>query len=92
MHRVTTLDIFKKEVVKIARQKNAMLFHCYIQGDIFKIATAKRVQQFDFTNLKSEKQICKYIDTAIQILRKHLPEQLLLFSETKFKRNHASGK
>jgi len=92
MHTVTTLDIFKKEVVKMARQKNAMLFHCYIQGDIFKIATAKRVQQFDFTNLKSEKQICKYIDTAIQILRKHLPEQLLLFSETKFKRNSASGK
>ena len=91
MHTVTTLDIFKKEVVKIARQKNAMLFHCYIQGDIFKIATAKKVQQFDFSKLKSEKQICKYIDTAIQILRKHLPEQLLLFSETKFKRDSASG-
>ena|GEM_PF-3345371 len=92
MHTVTTLDIFKKEVVKMARQKNALLFHCYIQGDIFKIATAKRVQQFDFKDIKSEKQICKYIDTAIQILRKHLPEQLLLFSETKFKRNSAFGK
>lgn len=91
MHTVTTLDIFKKEVVKMARQKNAMLFHCIIQGDIFKIATAKKVQQFDFNNLKSEKQICKYIDTAIQILRKHLPEQMLLFSETKFKRKSNSG-
>jgi len=50
------------------------------------------VQQFDFSNLKSKKQICKYIDTAIQILRKHLPEQLLLFSETKIKRNFASEK
>jgi hypothetical protein len=92
MHTVTTLDIFKKEVVKMARQKNAMLFHCYIQGDIFKIATAKKVQQFDFTNIKSEKKICHFIDEAIQILRKHLPHQLLLFSETKFKRNSASGK
>lgn len=92
MHTVTILDIFKKEVVKMARQKNAMLFHCYIQGDIFKIATAKKVQQFDFSNLKSEKQICKYIDIAIQILRKHLPEQMLLFSETKFKRDSTAGK
>ena len=87
MHTVTTLDIFKKEVVKIARQKNAMLFHCYIQGDIFKIATAKKVQQFDFGNIKSDKKICHFIDEAIQILRKHLPEQLLLFSDTKFKRD-----
>jgi len=58
------------------------LYHhlfCYVEEDIFKIATAKKVQQFDFSNVKSEKQICKYIDTVIQILRKHLPEQLLLF-------------
>lgn len=53
MHTVTNLDIFKKEVLKMARQKNATLFHCYIQGDIFKIATARRVQEFDFTNIKS---------------------------------------
>ena len=90
MHTVTTLDIFKKEVVKMARQKNGTLFHCYIQGDIFKIATAKRVQQFDFKDIKSEKQICKYIDTAIRILRQHLPEQLLLFSETKITRDSAA--
>ena len=83
MHTVTTLDFFKKEVVKMASQKNAMLFHYYIQGDIFKIATAKKVQQFDFKDIKSERQICKFIDTAIQILRKHLPEQLLLCSEIK---------
>jgi len=76
----------------MARQKNATLFHCYIQGDIFRISTAKKVQEFNFRNLKNEKQICKYIDTAIQILRKHLPEQILLFSETKFKRNSDSGK
>jgi len=92
MHTVTTLDIFKKEVVKMARQKKATLFHCYIHGDIFKIATAQRVQEFDFTNIKSDKKICSFIDTAIQILRKHLPEQMLLFSETKFKRNVVLGK
>jgi len=86
MHTVTTFDIFKKEVVKMARQKNAILFHCYIQGDIFRIATAKRVEQFGFKDIKSEKQICRYIDTAIQILRKNLPEQLLIFSETNSKK------
>jgi hypothetical protein len=92
MHTVTNINYFKKEVLKMARQKNASLFHCYIQGDIFKIATAKRVQEFDFSNIKSKKRICSFIDTAIQILRKHLPEQLLLFSEIDFKRNSAAGK
>jgi hypothetical protein len=89
MHTVTNINYFKKEVLKMARQKNASLFNCYIQGDIFKIATAKRVQEFDFSNIKSEKKICSFIDTAIQILRKHLPEQLLLFSEINFNRNSA---
>jgi len=92
MHTVTPLDIFKKEVVKMARQKNASLFHCYVQGDIFKIATAKRVQQFDFSNIKSDKKVCHFIDEAIQILRKHLPEQLLLFSEINIHRDSASAK
>ncbi|HUZ60090.1 MAG TPA: hypothetical protein VMU83_15055 [Hanamia sp.] len=92
MHTVTTIDTFKKEVLKMATQKNATLFHCYIQGDIFKISTAKKVQEFDFSNFKSEKKICSFIDTAIQILRKHLLEQILLFSDTEFKRNSASGK
>jgi len=62
------------------------------RGDIFKIATAKKVQQFDFSNFTSDKKNCNYIDSAIQILRKHLPEQLLLFADTKFKRNSDSGK
>jgi len=38
--------------------------------DIFKIFTPKKVQQFDFGNSKSEKKICSFIDTAIQILRR----------------------
>ena len=87
MQTVTTLYLFKKEVLKMARQKNARLFHCYIQGDIFKIATAKKVQQFDFSNIKSERKICKFIDEAIQILRQHLPQQMLLFSDIKIHRN-----
>ena len=62
----------------MARQKNAKLFHCYIHGDIFKIATAKKVQQFDFSNIKSDKKICKYINDAFKILRQHLPQQKLL--------------
>ena len=87
MTTVTTIYIFKKEVLKMARQKNAQLFHCYIQGDIFKIATAKKVQQFDFSNIKSDKKICKYIDGAIKILRQHLPQQKLLFSDIKIEHN-----
>jgi len=75
----------------MARQKNATLFHCYIQGDIFKIATAKKVQQFDFGNIKSDRKVCHFIDEAIQILRKHLSDQLLLFSDTEFKRKSADG-
>jgi len=67
MRIVTSLDIFKKGVVKIGRQKNTTQFHCYIQGDIFKISKVKKVQQFHFINLKSEKQICKFVDTSIHI-------------------------
>jgi hypothetical protein len=89
-HRYQSCNL-RKRSDEMARQINATLFHCYIQGDIFKIATAKRVQEFDFSNIKNEKKICSFIDTAIQILRKHLPEQLLLFSEMNFKRNSGAG-
>ncbi len=65
----------------MARQKNANLFHCYVCSDIFKIATAKKVQQFDFRHFDSDKEIIKYISTAIEILRKNLPQQSLLFDE-----------
>jgi len=36
--------------------------------------------------VKSEKNVCHSIDEAIQILRKHFPEQLLLFSESQLKK------
>ncbi|MDQ2718202.1 MAG: hypothetical protein M3Z26_00370 [Bacteroidota bacterium] len=65
----------------MARQKNAKLFHCYVAGEIFKIATAKKVQQFDFSQFQSDKEIIKYISSAIDILRKNLPQQILLFDK-----------
>jgi adenylyl- and sulfurtransferase ThiI len=81
MQKVKNLVSFKKTVRSMAQQKNAKLFHCYVAGDIFKIATAKKVQQFDFSHFGSEKEIIKYIATAIEILRKELPQQILLFDE-----------
>ena len=54
MYTITTLYIFKKEVVKIVRQKKATLFHCYIKEDIFKISIAKKLQQFDFSNQQGQ--------------------------------------
>ena len=65
----------------MAIQKDATLFHCYVCGDIFKIATAKKVQQFDFSDFKNEKEIMKFISVAIKILSKELPQQILLFDE-----------
>jgi hypothetical protein len=34
---------FEKKVKRIVKQQNAKLFHCYVAGDIFKIATANKV-------------------------------------------------
>ena len=87
MTTVKSLKVFKYQVAQLAKQKDATLFHCYCHGDIFKIATAKKVQQFDFSNIKNDKKICKYIDDAIKILRQHLPQQKLLFSDIKFEHN-----
>ena len=82
MQKVTDLTSFKKAVRTMAKQKDARLFHCYVAGDIFKIATAKKVQQFDFSEIKSEKKIMQFLSVAIQILRKELPQQYLLLDET----------
>ena len=73
MHVVTTYPEFEKVINRIAKQKDAMLFNCYVQGDIFTISTARRVQNFDFTNFKDEKTIVEYISRALQILRTHIP-------------------
>ncbi len=81
MQKVKNLVSFKKEVRSMARQKNANLFHCYVCGNIFKIATAKKVQQFDFSSFDSDEEIVRYIETALTILRNELPQQILLFDE-----------
>jgi adenylyl- and sulfurtransferase ThiI len=81
MQQVKTLKEFKSEVLKMAKQKNANLFHCYVSGNVFKIATAKKVQQFDFSLFNSDKKVIKFISIAIDILRENLPQQILLFDE-----------
>ena len=42
-------------------QKNAKLFHCYVCGNIFKIATAKKAQEFDFGSFGSDEEVIRFI-------------------------------
>ena len=81
MQKVLELNSFKAQVLKMARQPNAKLFHRYVCGNLFKISTAKRVQHFDFSSFTNEKEIMQFISVAIEILRKELPQQILLFDE-----------
>ena len=81
MTTVKSLKVFKYHVTQLAKQKDASLFYCYIQGDIFRIATAKKVMDFDFTDFKSEEKIIHFMLIAIAILKKHLTWQMLLFDD-----------
>lgn len=81
MHKVKDKETFLKSVKAIASQKNANLFHCYVCGDIFKITTAKKEEEFDFSYFHSDKAIILFIQAAINILREKLPQQILLFDE-----------
>ncbi|KAA9037158.1 hypothetical protein FW778_17160 [Ginsengibacter hankyongi] len=72
MTTVKSLKVFKYQVAKLARQKDANLYHCYCYGNIFRIATAKKVMDFDFTDFKSEERIIHFMMIAIAILKKHL--------------------
>ena len=63
------------------KQKDASLFHCYSHGDVFRIATGKKVMDFDFTDFKSEEKIIHFMLIAIAILKKHLNLQMLLFDD-----------
>lgn len=81
MTTVKNLKVFKYQVAKLAKQKDANLFYCYIQGDIFRIATAKKVMDFDFTDFKSEEKIIHFMLMAIAILNKYLNKQMLLFED-----------
>jgi hypothetical protein len=78
---VKTKKDFLKEVERIGKQQNAKLFHCYVSGHFFVIATAIRVEKFDFSSFKDEVRIIDFIQEAIKILERLLPRQLLLFSE-----------
>ena len=81
MTTVKSLKVFKYQVARLAKQKDANLFYCYIQGDIFRIATAKKAMDFDFTDFKSEEKIIHFIMIAIAILNKYLNKQMLLFDD-----------
>ena len=81
MTTVKSLKVFKYQVTQLAKQKDASLFHCYIHGDIFRIATAKKVMDFDFTDFKSEEKIIHFMLIAIGVLKKHLNQQKLLFDD-----------
>ena len=81
MTTVKSLKVFKYQVTRLAKQKDASLFHCYCHGDIFRIATAKKVMDFDFTDFKSEEKIIHFMLIAIAILKKHLTWQMLLFDD-----------
>ena len=81
MTTVKSLKVFKYQVARLAKQKDASLFHCYCHGDIFRIATAKKVMDFDFTDFKSEEKIIHFMLIAIAILNKYLNKQMLLFDD-----------
>ena len=81
MTTVKSLKVFKYQVTLLAKQKDATLFHCYIHGDIFRIATAKKVMDFDFTDFRSEEKIIHFMLIATAILKKHLHQQILLFCD-----------
>ena len=81
MTTVKSLKVFKYQVARLAKEKDASLFHCYCHGDIFRIATAKKVMDFDFTDFKSEEKIIHFMLIAIAILNKYLNKQMLLFDD-----------
>ena len=85
MYKVKTAGQFYTEIKLIGKQENTSLFHCYINQDIFVVATAKKVKQFDFSAFPDKKAIT-CIEKAIKILEEALPRQLLLFSESDYKK------
>ena len=79
MTKVKTLKGFQYQVLQLARQKDAKLFHCYCHGDIFQIATVKKVMDFDFSDYKKEEKVVDFMLIAIAILKKHLRRPKLLY-------------
>jgi hypothetical protein len=64
-----------------SRQKKANLLPSYVCGNISKILTAKKVQEFDFSSFDCDKEVIRFIQIAIDILSKDLLQQILLFDE-----------
>ncbi|MEO6358140.1 MAG: hypothetical protein ABIO56_16020 [Ferruginibacter sp.] len=75
------MRVFKYQVTQLAKQKDTSLFHCYCHRNIFRITTAKKVMDFDFTYFKSEEKIIHFMLIAIGVLKKHLDQQKLLFDD-----------
>jgi hypothetical protein len=81
MQKVKDQESFLKSVTAMATQKNANVFYCYVCGDIFKIATARKSREFDFSSFPCDKEVITFIQSAIDILRQNLPQQTLLFDK-----------
>ena len=77
-YKVTSQKAFEKKVNELAAQPNARLFNCYRSGHIFTIATAFKVQDFDFSYCDSEEEIIHFIQIAMGILREKVGEGCLL--------------
>ena len=75
------MKVFKYKVSKLAKQKEANVFHCYCHGDIFRIATVKKVIDFDFTEPKKEEKVVDFMLIAIAIFKKHLRRPKLLYDD-----------
>ena len=84
MTTIKNLEVFKYQASNLAKQKGASFFHCYCHGDIFRIATAKKVVDFDFTEFKKEEKIIDFMLIAIAILKKHLRRPRLLYDDPMF--------
>ena len=80
-YQVVDFENFKQIINTIANEKNAQIFNCAVIGDIFKVATQKRIVLFDFKKLNSDEQIAMFINTAIEILKNSLSQQLILFDK-----------
>ena len=85
MYKVKTAKDFYLQITLIGKQRNANLFHCYINQDIFVVATARKVKQFDFSGL-TDKRAVTCIEKAIRMLEEMLPRELLLFSDCDYKK------
>ena len=81
MYKVKDAETFYGEIHELAKQKNVTLFNCYVQQEIFTVATANRVQQFDFSNLDDEKAI-RLIENAVYILQENIPKFTKLITST----------